>query len=62
MAYPEHLRRIRYYDDEEQIEFVFITNDFEIDAIDVARIYKYRWAIELFFKWIKQHLGCSCKL
>lgn len=56
MAYPEHLRRIKYYDEEEQTEFVFITNDFGIDAIDAARIYKYRWTIELFFKWIKQHL------
>lgn len=56
MAYPEHLRRIKYYDKEEQTEFVFITNDFEIGAIDIARIYKYRWTIELFFKWIKQHL------
>jgi hypothetical protein len=56
MAYPEHLRRIKYYDEEEQTVFVFITNDFEIDAVDVARIYKYRWTIELFFRWIKQHL------
>lgn len=56
MDYPEHLRRIKYYDKEQQTEFVFITNNFEIDALDVAHIYKYRWTIELFFKWIKQHL------
>lgn len=56
MAYPDHLRRIKYLDEENQTEFVFITNDFEIDAIDVARIYQYRWTIELFFKWVKQHL------
>jgi hypothetical protein len=56
MAYPEHLRRIKYHDNETQTEFVFLTNDFEISALDVARIYKYRWTIELFFKWIKQHL------
>ena len=56
MSYPEHIRRIKYYDSEKQNELVFITNDFEIDATDVARIYKYRWTIELFFKWIKQHL------
>ena len=56
MAYPEQIRRIKYYDPENQMELVFITNDFEIEATDVARIYKYRWTIELFFKWIKQHL------
>src|SRR5688500_10747260 len=45
MFYPEHIRRIKYYDSEKQTELVFITNDFEIDATDVARIYKYRWTI-----------------
>ncbi len=39
-----------------KMEFVFITNNFEISALDVARLYKYRWTIETFFKWIKQHL------
>jgi len=38
------------------MEFVFITNNFEISALEVARLYKYRWSVELFFKWIKQHL------
>lgn len=56
MAYPEVIRRIKYYDEEIKMQFVFITNNFEISAIDVARLYKYRWTIELFFKWIKQHL------
>ena len=55
-AYPEVLRRVKYYDKELEMEFVFITNNFEISAIDVACLYKYRWTIELFFKWIKQHL------
>ena len=56
LAYPEVIRRIKYYDNEIEMEFVFITNNFEISALDVARLYKYRWTIELFFKWIKQHL------
>ena len=56
LAYPEVIRRVKYYDKEIEMEFVFITNNFEISAIDVARLYKYRWTIELFFKWIKQHL------
>ena len=56
LTYPEVIRRVKYYDKEIEMEFVFITNNFEINAIDVARLYKYRWTIELFFKWIKQHL------
>ena len=56
LAYPETIRRVKYYDPEIEMEFVFITNNFEISAIEVARLYKYRWTIELFFKWIKQHL------
>lgn len=55
-AYPGFIRRVKYYDAEHQIELVFITNNFEISALEVARLYKYRWTIELFFKWIKQHL------
>lgn len=55
-AYPEVIRRVKYYDKEIEMEFVFITNNFEISAVDVANLYKYRWTIELFFKWIKQHL------
>jgi len=56
LAYPELIRRIKYYDSEIEMEFVFITNNFEISASEIARLYKYRWTIELFFKWIKQHL------
>jgi len=54
--YPDHLRRIKYYDKEQNRSFVFLTNNFEVKAIEVALLYKYRWQIELFFKWIKQHL------
>ncbi|WP_367328596.1 IS4 family transposase [Lentimicrobium sp.] len=54
--YPKPLRRIKYYDQEKDVMLVFITNNFEIDAIDVAAIYKNRWQIEVFFKWIKQNL------
>lgn len=55
-AYPEHLRRVKYYDKEQGKTYVFLTNNFEITAMEVALLYKYRWRIELFFKWIKQHL------
>lgn len=56
LDYPETIRRVKYYDSEIQMEFVFITNNFEISALDVAMLYKYRWTIEQFFRWIKQHL------
>jgi hypothetical protein len=55
-AYPVSLRRIKYHDDEHKITYVFLTNNFEITAMQVALLYKHRWKIELFFKWIKQHL------
>lgn len=55
-AYPEALRRISYVDPETRTRFVFLTNIFLIPAETVADIYKQRWNIELFFKWIKQHL------
>ena len=48
--YPDVIRRIKYYDIDIKMEFVFITNNFEISALEVARLYKYRWAVELFFK------------
>lgn len=54
--YPKKLRRVKYYDAENDMIFVFLTNNFLIDSMDVALLYKYRWQIELFFKWIKQHL------
>jgi len=55
--YPEKLRRIRYYDHESDKYYVFLTNNFEISAPLVTEFYKNRWKIELFFKWIKQHLN-----
>ena len=55
-AYPEVLRRVSYVDTEKNKRFVFLTNHFNISAKIVADIYRQRWQIELFFKWIKQHL------
>jgi hypothetical protein len=55
-AYPEKLRRVKYFDKEQGKTYVFLTNNFEITAAEVALLYKHRWKIELFFKWIKQHL------
>jgi hypothetical protein len=55
-SYPEPLRRIRYYDAERDKRLVFLTNDFSLPATTIAALYKSRWRIELFFKWIKQHL------
>lgn len=55
-GYPEPLRRIRYYDAERDKRLVFLTNDFALPATTIAALYKSRWQIELFFKWIKQHL------
>jgi IS4 transposase len=54
--YPNTLRRIVYYDTENQRRLVFLTNNFELPAITIALLYKSRWQVELFFKWIKQHL------
>ena len=54
--YPKKLRRIRYYDKETANTFVFITNNFKLSAVTIAALYKCRWGIETFFKWIKQHL------
>jgi len=54
--YPEPLRRIRFYDPQRQKRLVFLTNNFELPAETIAHLYKARWHIELFFKWIKQHL------
>jgi len=54
--YPEKLRRVKYYDAETKRYYVYLTNNFKIDAKKVADLYKHRWQIELFFKWIKQHL------
>jgi len=55
-GYPLHLRRVRYYDAVQRRSFTFLTNAFELPALTVPALYKMRWQIELFFKWIKQHL------
>jgi len=54
--YPDSVRRIRFIDIETGRRMVFLTNNFDLPAIDIALLYKYRWNVELFFKWIKQHL------
>ena len=54
--YPDQLRRIRFYDVEFKRTFVFLTNNFKLKAVTVTQLYKHRWKIELFFKWIKQNL------
>lgn len=54
--YPEALRLVRYWDEEQKREFVFVTNATHISALQVAELYKNRWQVELFFKWLKQHL------
>jgi hypothetical protein len=54
--YPEQLRLIKFFDAETKKYFTFLTNNFDIDAITVAQLYKCRWKVELFFRWIKQHL------
>ena len=55
-VYPEKLRRVKYFDEENGKVYVYLTNNFELTAGQIARIYKERWQIELFFKWIKQNL------
>ena len=54
--YPEHLRLVRFYDAENDLRLTFLTNNFSLDALTIAQLYKCRWKVELFFKWIKQHL------
>jgi len=54
--YPDQLRRIRYFDQEHQRTLIFLTNNFVLDALTIAQLYRSRWQIELFFRWIKQHL------
>jgi len=54
--YPEPFRLIKYWDEEQKREFTFLTNAMHISALQVAELYKNRWQVELFFKWLKQHL------
>lgn len=54
--YPAKVRIIKYYDSEHKVTYVFLTNNFELAALTICKLYKQRWQIELFFKWIKQNL------
>jgi hypothetical protein len=54
--YPKKIRRIKFHDQQSGKTFIFLTNNFDLKATEVAQLYKHRWKIELFFKWIKQHL------
>lgn len=55
-GYPEKLRRVKYYDAENDITYVYLTNHFDAKASELVAIYLNRWKVEIFFKWIKQHL------
>jgi len=55
-GYPERLRRVRYFDGASQKRFVFLTNNFLLPALTITELYRCRWKVELFFRWIKQHL------
>lgn len=54
--YPDQLRRVRFRDPETGKRLVFLTNNFDLPALTIAKLYKARWRVELFFKWVKQHL------
>ena len=54
--YPEPIRLVKYWDEEQKREFIFITNAMHISALQVAELYKNRWQVEQFSKWLKQHL------
>jgi transposase len=54
--YPEKIRRIKFYDEEQKRSFVFLTNNLNLGPEEIAALYKHRWTVELFFKWVKQHL------
>ena len=55
-SYPDKLRRIRFHDTQHDTYLVFLTNNFALSAVTIAQLYRCRWQVELFFKWIKQHL------
>jgi len=54
--YPTVLRRIHYFDAEKDLRLTFLTNNFLLPALTIAQLYRARWQVELFFRWIKQHL------
>jgi hypothetical protein len=54
--YPAPLRRIHYFDAEKDLRLIFLTNNFQLEALIIAQLYRARWQVELFFRWIKQHL------
>ena len=54
--YPQSLRRVKFYDEKTNKCLVFLTNNFDLPALVISKLYKSRWQVELFFKWIKQHL------
>lgn len=54
--YPDKLRRIKYFDEERKKELIFLTNNMDLSAKEIALLYKKRWEVEIFFKWMKQHL------
>ncbi len=56
LKYPRELRRVRFYDTEQQRSLVFLTNNFRLAPLTIAKLYKARWTVEIFFKWIKQNL------
>ncbi len=53
--YPDKIRRIKYYDKQKENTLVFLTNNFKLEALEIAEVYRCRWQIEVFFKWIKQN-------
>jgi hypothetical protein len=59
-SFPQPLRKIRVYDSKNQVCLVLLTNQFEVSALVIAELYRKRWQVELFFKWIKQHLRIRC--
>jgi hypothetical protein len=61
-AYPDALRRVSYLDVDTRKRFKFLTNNFTLPAVTIAQIYKSRWQVELFFKWINQHLRIKASM
>ena len=59
-SYPQPLRRVRVYDAQNQVHLILLTNQLELPALVIAQLYRRRWQVELFFKWIKHHLRLRC--